>query len=136
VSFSLREGRPQDRRRVGLRQVDLVRYVLAARPHRRRILFRARTSPASHGARCAPAAQHDDGLRDPYASLNARKRVGFIIGGPELHGIGTPAERKRRVRSCSGRRPEPRAPQPLPHEFSGGQRQRSASRVRWPSARS
>src|SRR5262249_34983950 len=36
-------------------------------------------------------------FQDPYASLNARKRVGFIVAEPlEVHGLGTPAERKRR----------------------------------------
>src|SRR5881628_2042068 len=34
-------------------------------------------------------------FQDPYASLNARKRVGFIVGEPlEVHGIGSDAERK------------------------------------------
>ena len=37
-------------------------------------------------------------FQDPYASLNPRKRVGFIVGEPlEVHGLGTEAERKRRV---------------------------------------
>ena len=37
-------------------------------------------------------------FQDPYASLNSRKRVGFIVGEPlEVHGIGTDRERKRRV---------------------------------------
>src|SRR3712207_4016085 len=37
-------------------------------------------------------------FQDPYASLNARKRVGFIVAEAlEVHGIGTPAERKRRA---------------------------------------
>ena len=37
-------------------------------------------------------------FQDPYASLNARKRVGSIVGEPlEVHGIGSEAERKRRV---------------------------------------
>jgi ABC-type oligopeptide transport system ATPase subunit len=65
-------------------------------------------------------------FQDPYASLNARKRVGFIIGEAlELHGIGTPAERKRRVQELLevvGLNPEHF--NRFPHEFSGGQRQR------------
>ena len=37
-------------------------------------------------------------FQDPYASLNARKRVGFIVGEPlEVHSIGSETERKRRV---------------------------------------
>jgi oligopeptide/dipeptide ABC transporter ATP-binding protein len=65
-------------------------------------------------------------FQDPYASLNARKRVGFIIGEVlELHGVGTPAERKRRVQTLLevvGLNPEHY--NRFPHEFSGGQRQR------------
>src|ERR1700710_2273973 len=37
-------------------------------------------------------------FQDPYASLNARKRVGFTVGEAlEVHRMGTPAEIKRRV---------------------------------------
>ena len=65
-------------------------------------------------------------FQDPYASLNARKRVGFIVGEAlELHGIGTPDERKRRVQELLevvGLNPEHY--NRFPHEFSGGQRQR------------
>jgi oligopeptide/dipeptide ABC transporter ATP-binding protein len=65
-------------------------------------------------------------FQDPYASLNARKRVGFIIGEPlEVHGIGTAAEIKRRVQELLeivGLNPEHY--NRFPHEFSGGQRQR------------
>jgi len=65
-------------------------------------------------------------FQDPYASLNARKRVGFIVGEPlEVHGIGTDAERKRRVQDLLevvGLNPEHY--NRFPHEFSGGQRQR------------
>jgi len=65
-------------------------------------------------------------FQDPYASLNPRKRVGFIVGEPlEVHGIGTEAERKHRVQSLLeivGLNPEHY--NRFPHEFSGGQRQR------------
>ena len=65
-------------------------------------------------------------FQDPYASLNPRKRVGFIIGEPlEVHRIGTDAEIKRRVQELLeivGLNPEHY--NRFPHEFSGGQRQR------------
>jgi oligopeptide/dipeptide ABC transporter ATP-binding protein len=65
-------------------------------------------------------------FQDPYASLNARKRVGSIVGEPlEVHGIGTDADRKRRVQELLeivGLNPEHY--NRFPHEFSGGQRQR------------
>lgn len=65
-------------------------------------------------------------FQDPFASLNPRKTVGQIIEEPLIvHGIGTPKERKERVRellqvvgldSYHAKR--------FPHQFSGGQRQR------------
>jgi peptide/nickel transport system ATP-binding protein len=65
-------------------------------------------------------------FQDPYASLNARKRVGFIVGEPlEVHGIGNERERKSRVQDLLevvGLNPEHY--NRFPHEFSGGQRQR------------
>ena len=65
-------------------------------------------------------------FQDPYASLNGRKRVGFIVGEPLIvHGIGTDSERKRRVQELLevvGLNPEHF--NRFPHEFSGGQRQR------------
>ena len=65
-------------------------------------------------------------FQDPYASLNPRKRVGFTVAEPlEVNGIGTPAERKRRVQELLevvGLSPEHY--NRFPHEFSGGQRQR------------
>jgi len=65
-------------------------------------------------------------FQDPYSSLNARKRVGFIVAEAlDVHGIGTPAERKRRVQELLkvvGLNPEHY--NRFPHEFSGGQRQR------------
>ena len=65
-------------------------------------------------------------FQDPYASLNARKRVGFIVAEPlEVNRMGTAAERKRRVQELLevvGLNPEHY--NRFPHEFSGGQRQR------------
>jgi oligopeptide transport system ATP-binding protein len=65
-------------------------------------------------------------FQDPFASLDPRMSVGRIIAEPlDIHGVGSPQERQRRVedlllmvgldRSALGR---------YPHEFSGGQRQR------------
>ena len=65
-------------------------------------------------------------FQDPYASLNPRKRVGFIVAEAlEVHKVGTAAEIKRRVQELLevvGLNPEHY--NRFPHEFSGGQRQR------------
>jgi oligopeptide/dipeptide ABC transporter ATP-binding protein len=65
-------------------------------------------------------------FQDPYASLNARKRVGSIIGEAlEVHKLATPTEIRRRVQELLevvGLNPEHY--NRFPHEFSGGQRQR------------
>ena len=65
-------------------------------------------------------------FQDPYASLNPRKRVGSIIGGPmKIHNVGDRRDRKRRVQELLevvGLSPEHY--NRFPHEFSGGQRQR------------
>jgi oligopeptide transport system ATP-binding protein len=65
-------------------------------------------------------------FQDPYASLNPRKRVGFIVAEAlEVHKMGTDAENKRRVQELLevvGLNPEHY--NRFPHEFSGGQRQR------------
>jgi oligopeptide/dipeptide ABC transporter ATP-binding protein len=65
-------------------------------------------------------------FQDPYASLNPRKRVGFIVAEAlQVHKTGTEAEIKRRVQELLeivGLNPEHY--NRFPHEFSGGQRQR------------
>lgn len=65
-------------------------------------------------------------FQDPYSTLNPRMKVEEIIGEPLLvHGIGTSAERKKRVGTLLeevGLKPD--FGRRYPHEFSGGQRQR------------
>jgi len=65
-------------------------------------------------------------FQDPYASLNPRRTVAQAIREPlDVHRIGTPAERARRVEELLdvvGL--SPRVQDRYPHEFSGGQRQR------------
>ena len=65
-------------------------------------------------------------FQDPYASLNPRMTAGGIISEPlEIHRVGTPNERRERVRellATVGLSPDYASR--YPHEFSGGQRQR------------
>ncbi|MBT8443023.1 MAG: dipeptide ABC transporter ATP-binding protein [Gammaproteobacteria bacterium] len=65
-------------------------------------------------------------FQDPFASLSPRRTVAQIIREPlDVHKMGTPAERDRRVvelLDVVGMGPEVR--DRYPHEFSGGQRQR------------
>jgi oligopeptide/dipeptide ABC transporter ATP-binding protein len=65
-------------------------------------------------------------FQDPYSSLNPRLSVKRTIGESlSIHKIGTPSERKEKVRALMeevGLRPE--FLNRYPHEFSGGQRQR------------
>ena len=65
-------------------------------------------------------------LQDPFESLNARHTVGKILEEPfVIHGLGTPAERRRRVAELLERVGlNAGAANRFPHEFSGGQRQR------------
>jgi oligopeptide transport system ATP-binding protein len=65
-------------------------------------------------------------FQDPFASLNPRKRVGFIVGEAlEIHKLGSRTAIKLRVQELLdtvGLNPEHY--NRFPHEFSGGQRQR------------
>jgi oligopeptide transport system ATP-binding protein len=65
-------------------------------------------------------------FQDPYSSLNPRMNVAGIVGEPlEIHGIGSPRERRERVRELLGVVGlNPDFGVRYPHEFSGGQRQR------------
>jgi oligopeptide/dipeptide ABC transporter ATP-binding protein len=65
-------------------------------------------------------------FQDPFESLNSRHTIGEILEEPFLiHGIGTPEERKAKIKNLLDRVgiPEDAAIR-FPHEFSGGQRQR------------
>jgi oligopeptide/dipeptide ABC transporter ATP-binding protein len=65
-------------------------------------------------------------FQDPFASLDPRTPIGDSIGeGLRIHGIGTPTERRakvRRIMDMVGLMPY--QARRYPHEFSGGQRQR------------
>jgi peptide/nickel transport system ATP-binding protein/oligopeptide transport system ATP-binding protein len=65
-------------------------------------------------------------FQDPFSSLNPRMTVGAIVGeGLTVHGIGSRAERRDRVREVMERCGlDPAYVNRYPHEFSGGQRQR------------
>jgi len=65
-------------------------------------------------------------FQDPYSSLDPRQTAGGTVSEPlEIHNVGTPKERRERVRellSIVGLNPD--YGDRYPHEFSGGQRQR------------
>ncbi|MCX7859415.1 dipeptide ABC transporter ATP-binding protein [Chloroflexus sp.] len=65
-------------------------------------------------------------FQDPYASLDPRITIGESVAeGLVIHGIGTPAERRERVREVLAKVGLSAAHMTrFPHEFSGGQRQR------------
>jgi glutathione transport system ATP-binding protein len=65
-------------------------------------------------------------FQDPFASLNPRMTVGWLIGEPlKIHGLASGSEAKDRVVQLLRHVGlEPEHARRYPHEFSGGQRQR------------
>ena len=65
-------------------------------------------------------------FQDPYSSLDPRQRVADAIREPlDIHGVGTSAERRRRVGELVEQvHLPPRYARSYPHELSGGLRQR------------
>jgi oligopeptide transport system ATP-binding protein len=65
-------------------------------------------------------------FQDPYASLDPRTPISDSIGeGLRVHGLGTEAERREKVRKMMDMVGlQPYHARRYPHEFSGGQRQR------------
>jgi peptide/nickel transport system ATP-binding protein/oligopeptide transport system ATP-binding protein len=65
-------------------------------------------------------------FQDPYSSLDPRTPIGDSIGeGLRIHGIGTPQERRAKVKRMMDMVGlAPFHARRYPHEFSGGQRQR------------
>jgi peptide/nickel transport system ATP-binding protein len=67
-------------------------------------------------------------FQDPYSSLNPRHTISSIVALPlEVHGVGTAAERRKRVAEMLDKVGLPqRFADRFPRELSGGQRQRVA----------
>lgn len=80
------------------------------------------------GNRKDMAARIQPIFQDPYSSLNPRRSVADIVEvALRLHGIGTPAERKARVKEMLDVVGMPaRTHSQYPGQLSGGQRQRVA----------
>jgi len=92
------------------------------------VLFEKARVPTAGRARRAFTRRMQMVFQDPYSSLNPRMTVGEIIAeGPEVHGMGSRAEVKQRVRDqMRAVGLDPSYENRFPHEFSGGQRQRIA----------
>jgi len=97
------------------------------RPTAGSVFFKGEDLTQLKGANLRKKRRHMQMIfQDPYASLNPRMTVGKIVAEPlEIHGIGTPEERKEQVAELLNLVGfSPSFVSRYPHEFSGGQRQR------------
>lgn len=111
----------------GCGKSTIARAITGLVPHQGSITVAGHTVP-NDGLSASAALRRDVQMvfQDPAAALNPRKRVGDLVAEPlAIHRIGTPAERRDRVRTLFDR-VGLSADQigRYPHEFSGGQRQR------------
>ena len=128
VSFDIRAGETFSLvGESGCGKSTIARAITGLVPHRGLIEVAGHQVPED-GLSASPALRRDVQMvfQDPAAALNPRKRVGDLVAEPlVIHRIGTPAERRARVRDLfnrvglSGEQIDR-----YPHEFSGGQRQR------------
>ncbi len=90
--------------------------------------IRLRGKPIRDSDRAEIARRVQPVFQDPYSSLNPRKPLASIIALPlDVHGIGTRAERRRRVEELMALVGLPRRLHYVyPSQLSGGQRQRVA----------